>query len=176
MAERLGPDVPRLDGGWPLTGRDSELRSIAAALIEPGGVLLAGAAGVGKTRLAREALATHAHRVYPVLATESASRVPLGVFAPLLGTFPDGAGAALSAAHAVLRGGRSLLAVDDAHVLDDVSATLLHQLAVDQECRMVATSADLDGVLAALADPTFAFVDSLNIAAWGRRPAPAFLG
>lgn len=77
--------------------------------------------------------------MYPVLATESARRVPLGAFAPLLGTLPDGASAALSAAHAVLRGGRSVLAVDDAHLLDDVSATLLHQLAVDQECPMVVT-------------------------------------
>lgn len=38
------------------------------------------------------------------------------------------------------------------------------------------TPADLDVVLRALADPSFEFVDSLNIAAWGRRRAPEFLG
>ncbi|WP_164983866.1 AAA family ATPase, partial [Cellulomonas endophytica] len=43
---------------WPLAGRDAELRAIAAAT-RPGapGVVLAGPAGVGKTRLAREAAA-----------------------------------------------------------------------------------------------------------------------
>ncbi|MGH3764249.1 MAG: ATP-binding protein [Pseudonocardiaceae bacterium] len=51
-----GSDVTRLDTGWPLTGRDNELRLIAAALDDPGGIVLDGSAGVGKTRLAREAL------------------------------------------------------------------------------------------------------------------------
>jgi predicted ATPase len=44
---------------WPLVGRAEELRYIDAATQRadgPRGVVLAGAAGVGKTRLAREAL------------------------------------------------------------------------------------------------------------------------
>ncbi|MGH2857617.1 MAG: ATP-binding protein, partial [Solirubrobacteraceae bacterium] len=46
----------------PLTGRDAELRTLRAAVTRvaegaPGAVLLTGPAGVGKTRLAREALA-----------------------------------------------------------------------------------------------------------------------
>ena len=42
---------------WPLTGRNEELRKVTAA-IRPGaaGMVVAGRAGVGKTRLAREAL------------------------------------------------------------------------------------------------------------------------
>lgn len=124
----------------PLTGRDSELRWIAGALEDTGGVLLAGAAGVGKTRLTRAALATQAaDRVPWVIATDSARRIPLGAFAPLLDELPDGASAALPAAHAALRGGLTVLAVDDAHLLDDVSATLLNQLGVDHEYRMVIT-------------------------------------
>jgi hypothetical protein len=43
---------------WPLTGRDEELRMIATGLTggNAGCLVLAGEAGVGKTRLAREAL------------------------------------------------------------------------------------------------------------------------
>ncbi len=38
------------------------------------------------------------------------------------------------------------------------------------------TAAELDAVMAALADPSFAFIDSLNVGAWGRRPVPPYLG
>ena len=40
---------------WPLTGRDEELAAIQRAIggAEVSGVVIAGAAGVGKTRLAR---------------------------------------------------------------------------------------------------------------------------
>src|SRR5688500_14194294 len=46
---------------WPLVGRDEELRLINAAVTAAdgyGGVVIAGPAGVGKSRLAREAV-TH---------------------------------------------------------------------------------------------------------------------
>lgn len=36
--------------------------------------------------------------------------------------------------------------------------------------------AELDAVLVAMDDPSFTFVDSLNVAAWGRRPLPPYLG
>lgn len=35
---------------------------------------------------------------------------------------------------------------------------------------------ELDAVIAALRDPEFVFVDSLNVAAWGRRPLPRYFG
>jgi SAM-dependent methyltransferase len=38
------------------------------------------------------------------------------------------------------------------------------------------TAAEFDAVLAAMDDPSFSFVDSLNVAAWGRRPVPPYLG
>lgn len=47
----------RVIGGEPLTGRDSELAEIRRALAGVGkyaGVVISGAPGVGKTRLARE--------------------------------------------------------------------------------------------------------------------------
>lgn len=42
---------------WPFTGRSDELRVVEEALSDgsAGGVVIAGAAGVGKTRLARAA-------------------------------------------------------------------------------------------------------------------------
>jgi hypothetical protein len=53
-----------VDVRWPLVGWQEELALVAKALGAPGisGVALAGAAGVGKTRLAREALTAIAAR------------------------------------------------------------------------------------------------------------------
>lgn len=76
-----------MSAAWPLTGRDEELGFIDRALRRtdgPRGVVLAGAAGVGKTRLAREALAVAARRgavARWVPATASARVLPLGAFA-----------------------------------------------------------------------------------------------
>lgn len=130
---------------WPLRGRDAELRAVVDALDHTGGVLLAGPAGVGKTRLARQALATRraGARVRLLRATRSAQGIPLGAFAPALGAVlagGDGDAGVLGRAHAALRADpRLVLGVDDAHLLDDVSATLLHQLAEDRAMRLVVT-------------------------------------
>ena len=45
--------------GWPLTGRSKEMRLIEAALSDRdcSGIVVCGAAGVGKSRIAREATA-----------------------------------------------------------------------------------------------------------------------
>jgi AAA ATPase domain len=85
---------------WPLVGRAEELRLVGGATVPDdtySGVVLAGAAGVGKTRLAREALAS-AERAGAVVhwasATASARRLPLGAFAAALGVmgWPGGSG------------------------------------------------------------------------------------
>ena len=49
---------------WPLTGRSKEMRLIEAAISDPGvpGIVICGAAGVGKSRIAREALDAAASR------------------------------------------------------------------------------------------------------------------
>jgi len=76
---------------WPLVGRDQELRFVVAALrsqTSRGGVVLAGAAGVGKTRLAREALqraAPQGTEIRWAYGTASARSTPLGAFEGLLG-------------------------------------------------------------------------------------------
>lgn len=125
---------------WPLTGRGDELGFVARALRRGGrtrGVLLAGAAGVGKTRLAREALAAAAvrgTRIHWVSATAAAATIPMGCFAHVLRDVrgPVDPMTLLGRTAAALLGdvGRAgaVLAVDDAHLVDDVSATLVHQL------------------------------------------------
>jgi DNA-binding CsgD family transcriptional regulator len=135
----------------PLAGRISELERIKARL-GPGDApafVLAGAPGVGKTRLAAEvgrAAAEHGFVVADVVASRSAASIPFGPFAPflpasvpasdLLGLLRQAADAMLVAAGPE---GRLLLVVDDAHLLDDGSAALVHQLVQTRGCGVVAT-------------------------------------
>jgi DNA-binding NarL/FixJ family response regulator len=121
-------------------GRDAELGRIARAIEDAdcGGVVLIGAAGVGKTRLAREAVDFAVARgsvARAVRATEAASTIPFAALGPLLPEIDlaadAGAGLFREAATAVdkIRGARRLvLMVDDAHELDDASVSLLDQL------------------------------------------------
>jgi DNA-binding CsgD family transcriptional regulator/tetratricopeptide (TPR) repeat protein len=125
---------------WSLVGRDAELGRIEAAINDAscGGVVLIGPAGVGKTRLAKEAVelaVANEAIVRSVRATEAASSIPFAALGPLLPEIDlggdTGNGLFRSAAAAVdkLRGDRRLvLMVDDAHELDDASVTLLDQL------------------------------------------------
>jgi hypothetical protein len=70
-------------------GRDEELELIGRAMTSAAsrGVVIAGAAGVGKTRLASEAVALAQARGLPTEwtgATHSAATMPFGAFAHLL--------------------------------------------------------------------------------------------
>ena len=73
--------------------------------------------------------------------TESARSIPLGVFAHLVGPSASSDPVAyLSAARqSLLSDGQTIIGVDDAHLLDELSATLLHQLAIDRAVHIVAT-------------------------------------
>lgn len=129
---------------WPVVRRDDEFTAIHNALVEPAGVcgiVLIGDAGVGKTTLARLVTQSLPVRVQWVAATESARSIPLGVFAHLVGTATSRDPVAfLSAAReSIIAEGHSVIGVDDAHLLDELSATLLHQLALDGSVRIVAT-------------------------------------
>lgn len=129
---------------WPLTGRDEELRTVAAA-IRPGaaGIVVAGPAGVGKTRLARTALALPEVRSATVVwahGSTAARPLPLGAFAGLLDV-PDGdaAGTIGRALDALARKQPLVLAVDDAHLLDEHSAIVLHRVVVRRLAPAVVT-------------------------------------
>ena len=77
-----------MDVSWPLVGRQAELEALVADISEArGGVVLAGAAGVGKTRLAREALVrvrAVGRDVEWVAATRAAASIPFGAVSHLL--------------------------------------------------------------------------------------------
>src|SRR5262245_18284998 len=147
-------DVDNETTAEPLVGRAETIAGLEARLFgpEPRGVVLAGAPGAGRTAVARELVCRAGeHGVDPVLvtATRAAARVPLGAVAPLL---PAGApaGAADGDQASLLRGTldalaerardrRLLVVVDDAHLLDDVSATLVHHVAADGTAVVLAT-------------------------------------
>jgi DNA-binding CsgD family transcriptional regulator len=136
----------------PLVGRHAELDRIVSGLIANGhgGFVIAGPAGVGKTRLAAEAARAVTEKgcaTARVVGTRAASSIPFGAFAPLLPQLDaDGnglLGLLRRATDAVLELNRSdqglLLVVDDAHQLDNGSAALVHQLAQAEMCQVVAT-------------------------------------
>jgi DNA-binding CsgD family transcriptional regulator len=131
-------------GDWPVVRRENEYAAIHSALIGDSGacgIVLVGDAGVGKTTLARLVTQSLPVRVQWVAATESARSIPLGVFAHFVGsaTSRDPMAFLAAAREALLAGDNSVIGVDDAHLLDQLSATLLHQLALDGSVRIVAT-------------------------------------
>lgn len=123
---------------WPLTGRAEELEVIADVLgadEPPTGVVIVGSAGVGKTRLAREAMAAASERGITVrwlAGTLAAQSVPLGACVQwadrLAGNPVQLVGRAIKAITASPDAARVLVVVDDAHLLDNLSAFVLHQL------------------------------------------------
>jgi DNA-binding CsgD family transcriptional regulator len=139
----------RVIGGDPLAGRDNELRIIRRALGGPGkhsGVVIAGAAGLGKTRLAREALhraEASGERTKWIVGTESARALPLGAFIGLLGEAMSDPLAnvrrVINSFVAQQHQARVVLGVDDAHLLDGLSALVVHQLAQSGGVRLVVT-------------------------------------
>lgn len=136
---------------WPLIGRDEELAAVQDAMEAPGvsGLVLAGAAGVGKTRLAREVLARAEERGMMArwaVATQTASAIPFGALAQLLPQLderrPDHVQLLRWAAAALQEGvdsRRLILGVDDAQLLDGTSAALVHQLAATSAALVVVT-------------------------------------
>jgi DNA-binding CsgD family transcriptional regulator len=134
---------------WPLTGRAAERDVIDAQLTAGGmqhGVAIVGPAGVGKTRLAREAAAAAAQRgwtVHEVLGTTAAHSIPMAAFSQWT---TELSGNPLHLVREVIdaitdnpSGGPTLLVVDDAHLLDDISAFTLLQITLRGVATVVVT-------------------------------------
>ena len=140
-----------MDVTWPLVGRRAELEVLSTVLADTpvGGVVLAGEAGIGKTRLAREALARAEAAGWEVewlAATRAAASIPFGAVSHLLPPaerLGDDRLDTLRRTAELLaersRGRPLLLGVDDAHLLDDASAALVHQLVLRGLAVVVAT-------------------------------------
>jgi DNA-binding NarL/FixJ family response regulator len=136
-------------GQWPLVGRAAERDEITAMLRDPaaGGVVIAGPAGAGKTRLANECVTASDRTVVRVAATRAAASIPLGAFAPYLPAsgLADAADSSRLrvAADAIVSSGSEkepvVVFVDDAHALDDASAALLHHLAIGRRAFLLVT-------------------------------------
>jgi tetratricopeptide (TPR) repeat protein len=127
---------------WVTAPHESALELLETGVRERGGTVLIGSAGVGKTWLARTAadrLASRFGRVDWVAATTPA--VPFSAFSHLIEVPSTGKTAAvLRDARESLGDGR-LLVVDDAHLLDKLSAALVHQLAVSGAASLIVTVA-----------------------------------
>ena len=144
---------------WPLIGRSEEMRAIQAAISasDVSGMVVYGPAGVGKSRIAREALsAAESHGCEGRLAvgTSSARAIPLGVFSAwaqsgvtdtvqlLRGVIESLASAAAGAAVVV--------GVDDVHLLDDLSIFVVHQIVQRGAAKVILTIRDGEPIAAAV--------------------------
>jgi DNA-binding CsgD family transcriptional regulator len=144
---------------WPLIGRSEEMRAIRSAISasDVSGIVVYGAAGVGKSRIAREALsAAESHGCEGRLAvgTSSARAVPLGV---LSAWAPSGVTDTVQ----LLRGVIELLTaassdaavvvgIDDAHLLDDLSIFVVHQIVQRSAAKVILTVRDGEPIPAAV--------------------------
>jgi DNA-binding CsgD family transcriptional regulator len=133
---RTRPYHPHVRALWPFAGREEPLAAIRTAL-EGSGVVLAGPAGAGKSRLAAEAVRGTGEVAW-IPATAAASDIPLGAMAHLLPAGPLPGNLLRWAADALPRE-RLVLMVDDAHLLDPSSAALVHHLVVSGRARVLAT-------------------------------------
>ena len=125
-----------------LVGRAEELTAVKSAMLA-GGCVIAGAAGVGKSRLAEEAAASAGGTVLRALATASAATVPFGAFGHLVDAVPGRLGrrSRSSSRRCASNGGsgRPTVVVDDAHLLDGASAALVLALATTDVAALVVT-------------------------------------
>jgi len=147
--------LDELAGEWPLTGRSDILERFRMICVDASeavgadaaGIALVGPAGVGKTRLAAVCLdeaAARGWRTMRVAGSTAASSIPFGAAAPLLA--PDGGGETdfatiIRRSHAAMTDhGPLCLVVDDAHLLDDASITLVQHIAATTGVIVVVTA------------------------------------
>ena len=136
---------------WPLIGRTEEMRILAAAISgsDVPGVVISGAEGVGKSRIAREALAVAASEgceTRLTAGTSSARAIPLGAFSAWA---PSGVTDTVALVRGVIEAltsapsaAKMVLAVDDIHLLDDLSTFVVHQIVARGLAKVILTVGD----------------------------------
>jgi DNA-binding CsgD family transcriptional regulator len=124
------------------------MRTIVAAVSDPdvAGILVSGPAGVGKSRIVREALSSVASDGYEArwaVGTTSARKLPLGAFASWAGA---GGTDRLQLVRGVIDsvtsappGTSVVLGVDDVHLIDELSTFVLHQIVQRAAAKVVLT-------------------------------------
>lgn len=135
---------------WNVPEHSAALHRLTDALDADGtraGAVVLGPDGCGKSTLARLAAEDRVRR-HPatltrwVIGTPAEREVPFGAFSHLVAVADIGKPAALlraARASLVAAGDDLLLVVDDAHLLDILSATLVYQLALTGTARVIVT-------------------------------------
>jgi DNA-binding CsgD family transcriptional regulator len=127
------------------------MRLVEAALSDKGssGIVICGAAGVGKSRVAREALYSAASRgcvTHWAVGTSCARTLPLGAFTTWVPS--DGADTiqlvrgVIESLTAAAPGTTVVVGVDDVHLLDDLSIFVVHQIVQRRAAKVVLTVRD----------------------------------
>jgi DNA-binding CsgD family transcriptional regulator len=136
---------------WPLVGRSREMRRVDVALSDPNtsGAVICGPSGVGKSRVAREALnaaASSGSAVRWVFGTSCGRNLPLGALASWAGL---SGGDSLHLVCEVIESLTSaasaapvILGVDDPHLLDDLSMFVLQQIVQRGVAKVLLTERD----------------------------------
>jgi DNA-binding CsgD family transcriptional regulator len=138
-------------GQWSFVGRAAELNRLIAAATDGDarGLIYSGSAGIGKSRLLREGVAkvpTDRYAVFGASANIATAGLPFGGLAQVLpadqpaGTSPAGMLRwAVEALHQQAAGRPIVLAIDDVHLLDPSSATLVYLVARSEQATVVGT-------------------------------------
>ena len=121
------------------------------------GIVVYGAAGVGKSRIAREALSVAESRGCEcrwATGTSSARAIPLGAFTAWA---PSGVTDTVQLLRGVIEsltapssGGTTVLCVDDVHLLDDLSIFVVHQIVQRAAAKVILTVRDGEPIAAAV--------------------------
>jgi DNA-binding CsgD family transcriptional regulator len=136
---------------WSFVGRGQEIARLTEAAVGATGrgLILGGAAGIGKSRLLREGLAAldvDRLAVWSATANAATAGLPLGGLSQVLPAEQPAAASpagllrwAVDALHRQAAGRPIVLGIDDAHLLDPLSATLVYYIARTEHATVIAT-------------------------------------